>query len=193
MQARKRPAVRLRVAAVRDYVILLRAVMPSGKNKVPMARLREVLTGAGLDAVRTYIQSGNVLARSELAADQVERLVHDEIQRHFGGDLAVLARTPSQLGDILARNPFTAPDPSKLLFTVLAEEPDPDRVAELTRQRFPPDEFAVTPAVVYLHCPQGYGRSKLSNNFFEERLGVAATTRNSRTMVKLVGMSVTPA
>ena len=66
-----------------------------------------------------------------------------------------------------------------------ADAPDRGRVQALAEKRFEPDEFRVTQDAVYLHCPNGYGRSKLSNAFFEKHLGVAATTRNWRTVTTL--------
>src|SRR5687767_11600565 len=74
---------------MRRYVVLLRAVMPSGRNKVPMARLREVLSADGFENVRTYIQSGNVIVDTPLSARAVEARVHEVIKEHIGADLAV--------------------------------------------------------------------------------------------------------
>ena len=65
------------------FVILLRGVTPSGKNKVPMARLREVLEDAGFTHVRTYIQSGNVLIDTSLTAQEVEERVRDIIKNSY--------------------------------------------------------------------------------------------------------------
>jgi uncharacterized protein (DUF1697 family) len=78
---------------MKTYIILLRGVMPTGKNKVPIALLRAALEKAGLKNVRTYIQSGNVVAESSLSQSRIEKLVHDVIKKRFGGDIAVLART----------------------------------------------------------------------------------------------------
>lgn len=88
------------------FVILLRGITPSEKNMVLMAPLRVALEKAGLKDVRTYIQSGNVVARSNLPIIELERLVHKIIHRNFGGDIDVLARTPDQLSEILKHNPF---------------------------------------------------------------------------------------
>jgi uncharacterized protein (DUF1697 family) len=172
------------------YVILLRGVMPTGKNRVPMGPLREVLGEAGLENVRTYIQSGNVIARSGLSAGEVEALVHDQIEAHFGGDLAVLARTPDQLAAILEGNPFEGVDTAKVYFTILAGRPEADGVAELEAgaEDFAPDRVVITDEAAYVHCPNGYGRTKLNNSYLERMLGVAATTRNTNTMGKLVEM-----
>src|SRR5574341_2377558 len=104
---------------MKTYIILLRGLMPIGKNKVLMTPLRQVLMDAGFVDVRTYIQSGNVLARSVLTRSQVETVVHNEIGKHFGGDIAVLARTPLQVRQIFANNPFKDVDAAKVYFTIL--------------------------------------------------------------------------
>ena len=92
------------------FVILLRGITPTGKNKVPMAPLRTALTKAGLKDVRTYIQSGNVIASSELSLAALERRVHEFIYKSFGGDIAVVARTAKQFASMLKLNPFADAD-----------------------------------------------------------------------------------
>jgi uncharacterized protein (DUF1697 family) len=174
---------------MKTFVALLRAVTPTGKNKVPMAPLREALSEAGLVDVRTYIQSGNVLARSDLPATDVEALVHDTIEQQFGGDLIVVVRTPAQMRNVLQGNPFEPSEAARTHFTFLSKKPGKRAVNDLVGQSFPPDRFVVTSQVVYLNCPQGYGVSKLSNNFLERKLGVSATTRNHNTVTKLVELT----
>lgn len=73
------------------YIILLRGVTPTGKNKVPMGQLRDVLTMAGFRNVRTYIQSGNALVDTELSALETEKRIHDLIKEQIGADLVVVA------------------------------------------------------------------------------------------------------
>ncbi len=72
-----------------------------------------------------------------------------------------------------------------MYFSVLSEKPKAQKVRELSAQKFPPDTFYISSDVVYVYCPKGYGISRLSNIFFEKRLGVSATTRNYNTMKKL--------
>src|SRR5689334_5041010 len=132
------------------YIILLRAVAPTGKNKVPMAPLRSALEQAGLTSVRTYIQSGNVVAVSELDQTAVETLVHDVIAREFGGDIAVLARTVSYFETLLARNPFASADPAKQYFTLLAGIPDPQLVDAFLAPGHAPDQVIVIDDMVYV-------------------------------------------
>ena len=105
------------------FVVLLRGITPTGKSKVPMTPLREALAEAGLGGVRTYIQSGNVIAMSDLAHVEVEKLVHDVIHREFGANIAVLVRTAKDFTSILKRCPFTDIDASKLYFSLLAVSP----------------------------------------------------------------------
>ena len=54
---------------------------------------------------------------------------------------------------------------------------------------FLPDEFRLLGREVYLHCPNGYGKTKINNAFFERTLGVSATTRNWKTVTTLATMS----
>jgi len=177
---------------MKTYIILLRGLMPTGKNKVLMTPLRQVLVDAGFVDVRTYIQSGNVLARSTLTGSQVEKVVHHEIEKHFGGDIVVLARTSLQVRQIFADNPFKDADTAKLYFTILESKPAQEKIKLLAGHTFLPDNFVVTNKAVYIHCPVAYGLTKLNNNFIERTLGVSATTRNYRTMAKLIELSDEP-
>ncbi len=173
---------------MQPYIILLRGLMPTGKNKVLMAPLRQVLVDAGFADVQTYIQSGNVIARSALTSSQVEAVVHDEIGRHFGGDIVVVARTPLQIRQIFSGNPFHEADTAKVHFTLLQSHPAEEKINLLMSQEFHPDSFSVTREVVYCYCPVAHGLTRLNNNYLERTLGVSATTRNFRTMAKLTEM-----
>ena len=175
---------------MKTYIVLLRGVMPTGKNKVPMAKLREVLTKAGLSKVRTYIQSGNELVDTDLSAKEVETRVHDLIKEHIGADLAIVARTGAQLQRVLDENPFQSGyDISRVFFVLFAEPPSAQRVKELLANDFSPEKLAITKNAAYMFIPGIYGRTALSNNYLERMLGVAATTRNFNTTSKLIEMS----
>ena len=106
------------------YIVLLRGVMPSGKNKVPMAQLREVLKRGGFGNVRTYVQSGNVLVDSGLSAQEIGKCVRELIKKHIGPDLAVVVRTGSELQKVLEENPFQQGYTiSRVFFVVFAQIP----------------------------------------------------------------------
>lgn len=171
------------------YVILLRGVMPTGKNVVPMARLREVLTKAGLGKVQTYIQSGNVIAESSLSRTEIQDLIHTEIQKSFGGDIAVVARTAKEFAKILPAHPFGKAATEKLYFTILQSESQPKLVKEFATGDYSPDDIRLRKDVIYTLCATKYSDVKVNNNVIERRLKVSATTRNYNTMAKLMELS----
>lgn len=170
-------------------IILLRGVMPTGKNKVPMAPLRAALETAGLRDVRTYIQSGNVIAATKLDQASVEGLVHQVIKQQFGGDIKVLARSPSYFIDAMKNNPFNGHDPSKLYFTFLGARPEAPLLQSFHTLDHAPDQVRVVGDMTYVLCATKYSDLKANNNFVERKLKVAATTRNFNTVSTLIALS----
>jgi uncharacterized protein (DUF1697 family) len=174
---------------MKTQIILLRAVTPTGKNKVPMARLRAVLTDAGFKNVRTYITSGNALVESDLPPREIEKQVHGLIKEHIGPDLAVVVRTGAELQTVLDENPFTEGyDLSHVFFASFASPPPDAKVNALLSEDFGDEKLVITGYAAYIYTDL-LGRGRLSNNFLEKKLGVAATTRNFNTMKKLVELS----
>ena len=174
------------------YVALLRAVNLGRRNKVSMADLRAVFATLGAENVTTYLQSGNVVFRSSGATVvELTSAIEQAIRRDLGLDVTVLLRTNAELEKVQARNPFVhgGADPTQLHVTFLAGKPDSAGVRRLDRDGVAPDEFHVAGREVYVHCPNGYGRTKLTNAYFEKRLGVAATTRNWKTVTKLAELA----
>ncbi len=170
----------------KTFVALLRGVMPTGKNKVPMAALRVALAKAGLENAQTYIQSGNVIVSSSLSQGELESLIHGVIAANFGGDIRVVARTPRQLGNIMKKTPFANVDNSKVYFSLLASKPAADRRKEFLAIDFSPDKVQIVGDVIYTLYATKHSDSKFNNNFYERKLKVAATTRNYNTMIKLI-------
>ena len=173
------------------YVALLRGINLGSRNKVAMADLREVFTAVGVEDVTTYVQSGNVVCKSREGAATLAGAVEKEIGRRLGLDVTVLVRTKPEVVKVLAGNPFAkrGDEPASLHVTFLGETPDRARVRKLDPERGGSDDFRVAGREVYLHCPNGYGRSKLTNAYFEKELGVAATTRNWKTVTKLAELA----
>ena len=158
-----------------------------------MADLRALVEGIGGRDARTYLQSGNVVFRSDLGASDAARALEAAIRTRLGLEVAVLIRTDEQLHNLVANNPFAGPKagPKELHVTFLAAEPDPERVRRLADRDVAPERFELAGADVYLSCPDGYGRSKLGNTVLERALGVAATTRNWRTVTALAELAAT--
>ncbi|MCB9357604.1 MAG: DUF1697 domain-containing protein [Calditrichaeota bacterium] len=174
------------------YIILLRGVMPTGKNRVPMAQLREVLSKDGFENARTYIASGNALVDSDLSARDIETRVHALIRKHIGPDLVVVVRTAKELQKVLDGNPFTKGyDPSRVFYVLFQTPPNAAAAKELTAQDFGDEEVVISKHAGYLYIPGNAARSKLSNNFLEKKLGVGSTSRNLNTMTKLIELANT--
>ena len=171
------------------FVILLRGITPTGKNKVLMAPLRATLTKAGLKDVRTYIQSGNVIALSSLTLIELEKLVQEVIHKNFGGDIAVLARTPDQFSKILKHNSYKEEDRRRLYFSLLSTEPDKKLLKEFLSTDFSPDQVGYVGNTIYTLYATKHSESNFNNNYYERKLKVTATTRNFNTMTKLVTMA----
>ena len=166
------------------YVGLLRAVNVGGR-KLSMPDLVKVTESVGGRDVRTYLQSGNVVFTATKAA---AGNLADALSELCGFDVPVLIRTPADLDRIVAGQPFKAPD-TELHVTFLDTTPTAGLAQAIDAGGYGNDRFAVTGTHVYLHCPDGYGRSKLGNAFWERKLKVVATTRNWRTVLALQEMS----
>jgi len=171
------------------YIILLRGVMPTGKNKVPMAELRVALEKAGLKNVQTYIQSGNAIVKSSMKSSEMEKLIHQVIKKDIGADIAVVAKTATQFGKIAENNPFVGEDTKKIYFTLLAQKPESKIMKDFASSDYSPEKVSVVGDVVYTFYATKYRDSKFNNNFIERKLGVSATTRNFNTMTKLVELA----
>lgn len=172
------------------YIALLRGINVSGKRKIKMADLREMCEKMGLEKVQTYIQSGNIIFENEEEeAAVLEKALKTQIQTTFGFDVPVMVMTQAYLQEVVENNPFLQQNEAletKLLHvTFLAAKPSEDLVEALKEKDYGTDEFEVVENRVYLYFPNGYGRTKLTNNIFEKKLQVAATTRNWRTLNKL--------
>ena len=147
---------------------------------------------AGCDDVRTYIQSGNVVFRADPAlAENIPSLISASILSRFGYRVPVVTRTAYELQEIVQANPFAeaGAEANRLLVLFLEELPDRAHVEALDPNRSPGDEFAVVGREVFLHCPNGVARSKLTNTYFDSRLSTTSTGRNWRTAKKLLALA----
>ncbi|MEU6082646.1 DUF1697 domain-containing protein [Streptomyces sp. NPDC047108] len=174
------------------YVALLRGINLGGHKKVPMADLRDLLTGLGHGDVRTLLQSGNAVFTSE--ERNTARLVtglERAIAERFGFEVPCLALSADDLRAVAGRNPFppTSVDPSRMFVTFLSGPVDPERLAHVDPHGYPPDEYRVGERELFLRCPDGMGRSKLAEVLGRTDLGLTATVRNWNTVTKLLAMT----
>jgi uncharacterized protein (DUF1697 family) len=174
------------------FVALLRGINVSGKNMLPMKDLVAIFDRAGCVEVSHYIQSGNVVFKATAnLAPRISALVQTEIQQRFGLGVPVVIRTDRQMRAIAEGNPFLASgaDPQTLHVMFLADRPGKREGSSLDAGRSPPDSFILRGCEIYLSCPNGMARTKLTNSYFDSRLGTTSTCRNWRTVLKLVEMS----
>jgi uncharacterized protein (DUF1697 family) len=156
-----------------------------------MADLRDMFSELSFSNVTTYIQSGNLVFEYEShnnneLATKITNQIHDK----YGFDVPVIVFTKTELSEAFANNPFVEnTEIEQLHLTFLSEKPTAEKLVEINLLSYPPDEFQIIGKSVYLKCVNKYHQTKLSNNFFEKKLGVSATTRNWKTVTKLVEMT----
>lgn len=179
---------------MQTFIALLRGINVSGQKKIKMEALRKGFEGLDCTNTRTYIQSGNVVFESgENNTMELARSIERMITENFDFNIPVLLLTSSELKQLLEQNPFLdkrKDELEKLYVTLLSTRPSPELLEKLKETTHAPDEFLVKDRLIYLYCPNGAGRTKLTNNFFEKRLGVDATSRNWRTLQNLWTMSM---
>lgn len=171
-------------------VALLRGVNVGGRNRLRMKDMRTLLEQVGATDARTYLQSGNAVFS---APDDDEAAFADRlsaaIEAAHGFRPLVLVLDGSELARAVERNPFpeadAAPKAVHLFFPVRpASSPDLQALEAVRRDG---EAFALLQGVLYLHAPEGIGRSKLAERI-DRALGAETTARNWRTVTRLLAM-----
>jgi len=177
---------------VATYVALLRGINLGNHHKLAMRDLEAICAGLGWNDVVTYLRSGNVVFTAGRAEPEaLGRALAEALADQRGYDVPTLVRTARELASIASSNPLVGrgADPERCHVTFLAAPPAKATVAAIDPAAGKGDEFVVVGREVYLHCPNGYGRSPLANPFWERRFATVATTRNWRTVSALVEMA----
>jgi uncharacterized protein (DUF1697 family) len=172
------------------WIALLRAVNVGGNNLIRMSDLRDLLAGLGLEDVKTHLQSGNAVfsARSK-DRTKLSGEISGAIHEAHGHRPDVILRTPDELRRALGRVPFAAAvNPSHVLIHFLAAAADPEGAKALAAYEGP-EAVAVHGSEVFIHYPEGIGRSKFSRVPMEKMLGTRGTARNLNTVRKLLEMA----
>lgn len=175
------------------YVALLRGINVGGHKKIKMADLRDMLQKMHFEGVETYIQSGNVVFKSDHSNMlSLQEKIKKGIAKTFGFDVHVLVKTRIDLIKILKESPFTKVEDieaNKIYYVLLKNEPEEEAITNINQENYPNELFGITKNCVYLNCINGAGKAKLNNNIIERKLKVEATSRNHRTMLKLIELS----
>jgi len=172
------------------HVALLRGINVGGKTPLAMKALAAEFVAAGCENVRTFIQSGNVIFSAAPGSYESElaRLLGERLAERFGYTAPLVLRTTEELRAAIENNPYLALGaPEDMLHVMfLTRTPDADAVKKLDPERSPGDEYQVIGREIYLRLPNGMARTKLTNAYFDTKLGVTSTARNWRTTTKLL-------
>ena len=178
------------------YLALLRGINVGGRNKVAMADLRGVAAAMGLAGATTYIQSGNLLfSCAEADTAELADLLESEIASRLDVRPAVVVLARGELKQVIADNPYPDESNPRCLHAVFhRDQVGPDRVAAVAaavqraRDTGGRDDAAVVGRTLFLHTPDGYGRSELAVQLARSSAATAGTARNWSTVKKLMDM-----
>ncbi|HYW44867.1 MAG TPA: DUF1697 domain-containing protein [Bryobacteraceae bacterium] len=171
-------------------VSMLRGVNLAGHKKIGMDALRKLYESLGLRDAQTFINSGNVIFRTQgrnLAA--LSRRIEDAIEQSFGFRCDVIVRTIPELRDAIAGNPFAGRsgiEPGKLAVTFLASDPGQEAREKVLRIKADPEEVRIAGRELYIYYPNGMARPKLTWPTLERILKTSGTARNWNTARKLL-------
>ena len=175
------------------YISILRGINVGGHKKIKMADLKALYIELGLNSVSTYIQSGNLIFQSnETDISQLIQAIEDGILKQYGFEVPVMIRTADAWEEIIQNYPFgvnSLENLTTVLVTLLSTKPTEASFKTLMEHVKSPDLLVLYEDYIYLHTPNGYGKTKLSNNFIEKTLNVKATTRNWKSVMKLHELS----
>jgi uncharacterized protein (DUF1697 family) len=172
-------------------IALLRGVNMTGHNMIKMTDLAALFIKLGFKDAETYIQSGNVVfTNPDSCADKdIELLIEGAIKKQFGHDISVMIRSVEEVKKVLLVNPFVPSgdfDQAKHAAIFLKEPPLLAQTDKLAGIDYPPDKFNVSGKEIFIWCPNGFGKTKLYTNFFENKMKVIGTARNWKTISTLV-------
>ena len=175
------------------YISILRGINVGGNRKILMKDLKVLFEKHGFENVETYIQSGNVIFESDqkFSNADLEKNIQQLIATTFGFDVPMIIRSAGEWSESVANNPFWKEkevDIDRLHLTFLKDLPVQEKLEKIKTLSFAPDQFEFIGKDVFVFCSAGYSDSKLTNQFFESKLGVQATTRNWKTVLKLYEM-----
>jgi len=154
-----------------------------------MKDLKTLFQSLDFENVQTYIQSGNIVFEASKIENEVAigKKIAQAIFQKYGFEVPILIFKGEEWQKMAIGNPFSKEENveiKSLYVTFLAEKPKKENLAKLENVNFLPDTFIIAEKCIYLKVEK-YGKTKLSNNFFERKLKVSATTRNWKTVLKL--------
>ena len=170
-----------------EHIILLRGVTPNGKNAIPkMSYLVDILTEAGFQHVRTYIQSGNIILESDLSLEEIREQVHTLIKEKIGADLKMVIKNKSDFKKIVQENPFGEHYLYDRINVIFYQESIQSLPLEKLDGDYGEEEICIGNHGLYLYLPRTAKRKKLNTNYLEKLFNVDLTMRKLNVVEKLL-------
>ena len=170
------------------YIALLRGINVSGVKKIPKVEQLQMLSNLKFKNPQIYLHTGNWVFESSLSVEVITKKIQEAILKEYGWEVPIIVTTALELESIFNANPFPEATKEKSYFTLLTRVPSSEAINKLQGYSFPDETYHIASRCVYFYPAKGAGRAKMSTNFFENKLRVAATSRNYRTIAKLVTM-----
>ncbi len=177
------------------YISLLRGINVSGQKIIKMNELVALYNDVGFNNVTAYIQSGNVVfSTTKTATQKLATRIEEKIKQHYSFEVSVLVLELLTFKSIVEHNPYsiaTDKDSKQLYITFLYKPSVDTTIDALDKIKLPNEEVTIANNAVYFYFAQGYGKTKMNNNFIEQKLKVIATTRNWKTCLQLLKIANT--
>ena len=175
-------------------IAILRGINVGGKRKILMQDLKMLFKDLGFKNIETYIQSGNVFFESDVNQSEIEisEKIEQAILKKYEFEVPVIVRSTKDLEMVVKNNPFhrgNKTDINQLHLTFLKESPSRENYEKAESFNYEPDRFVIQGKHVFVYCEGKYHQTKINNNFFENKLKATATTRNWKTVLKLLELS----
>ena len=179
---------------MKTYISLLRGINVGGHRPVTMAALKKIYAELKFQNIVTHLQSGNVVfsARTDQPL-RLARAISGKIEQELSLKIPVIVLETETLQKIVRNNPFQgddAKDPAFMHVSFLSGNADTPGNGEFDLRKREGEAWAVTPEAIYLYCPGGYGNSRLTNQWLENRLKANVTTRNWKTTTALLKIAM---
>jgi uncharacterized protein (DUF1697 family) len=179
---------------MQTYISFLRGVNMAGHNKIKMTDLTALYKDLGFNDAETFIQSGNVIFTysSSKSVRSISLKIETAIHQKYKYDVSVMIRTYEEMKKLIPANPFLEEenfDPSKMAVIFLYDNPTEAQIQKVKDVDYPPDKFKVIGNEIFIYCPNGFGRTKLYTNFFENKMKVKGTGRNWKTIITLIDLA----
>jgi uncharacterized protein (DUF1697 family) len=166
----------------------------TGHNSIKMTDLAALYRDIGFIEPETFIQSGNVIfsTEKEIVLPGTALAIEKAIHNNYGYDVPVMLRTIPAMRGLSSSNPFLSEvnfDPAKMAVIFLHDNLTDAQIQKVADVDYPPDKFKISGNEIYTFCPNGFGKTRLYTNFFENKMKVKGTARNWKTIMTSLALA----